>query len=502
MNYFSKLGSAPSPKATRTSRSEIMPLVLALIVTVGLLGGAGWMGIAYLNRLAGVKLSEQLYSRSEASGPGSVSVGDRLLVLDESSDRAPATFHAHKAGGVAAMGQGKYYEAAYAFEAALRAYPNAPETLIYLNNALIGSQQAVELAVTVPISGSNPNNALEMLRGFAQAQQEVNAAGGIKGLPLRLHIADDGDDPEVARALASQFARQDSIKAVIGHWTSDVSLAAAEIYNQQKLPFMTPISTTNELSTAGPYSFRTALTNAAGGQALAEFADDQWKLKKAAIFYAGGVTYSEEIRQQFSQTWVENGGEIVAKFDLGSNTFKAKKSVQQATEMGAEVLLIATNNASLDRSLQVIQANQGRLKLLGDLANLYNPKTLDLEADAEGLVMALSWSFDQRNAADFVDRSQQLWQASVNYATVNSYDALKAVVGALQSSAVAHREEIAARLIHRTFVAPGAGEAVRFRPSGDRQLDPILATVRSTTDSRSGTGYDFVSVSQIESSYR
>lgn len=65
---------------------------------------------------------------------------------------------------------------------------NDPEARIFLNNARIGKQKSYTIATSVPI-GTDPNESLEILRGVAQAQNEINASGGIKGVPLKVAIA-------------------------------------------------------------------------------------------------------------------------------------------------------------------------------------------------------------------------------------------------------------------------------------------------------------------------
>ena len=100
----------------------------------------------------------------------------------------------------------------------------APEALIYLNNAKVGNAPALTLAVIVPISNPNnpPKNAIEMLRGAAQAQTVINDRGGINGKPLKLIVIDDSDSDavatEIANTLTSNINYQE-VLAVIGHWT-------------------------------------------------------------------------------------------------------------------------------------------------------------------------------------------------------------------------------------------------------------------------------------------
>ena len=132
-----------------------------------------------------------------------------------------------------------------------------------------------------------------MLRGFAQAQDEINAKGGINGVPLKIAIANDDDDPEIAQQIANQLTKNSQILAVTRHWTSDVSLVAASIYSQEKITFIAPISTTTELSNFSPYVFRTNINNYEGARALGNYMLNELKQTKAAIFYADQVTYSD-----------------------------------------------------------------------------------------------------------------------------------------------------------------------------------------------------------------
>jgi branched-chain amino acid transport system substrate-binding protein len=87
----------------------------------------------------------------------------------------PSVSNADKKQGIESFKQGDYDGAIKHFKASLSQEKNDPETLIYLNNAKI-SQDFFKIAVVVPIS-SNANIAQEILRGVAQAQDEINQQG-------------------------------------------------------------------------------------------------------------------------------------------------------------------------------------------------------------------------------------------------------------------------------------------------------------------------------------
>ena len=85
----------------------------------------------------------------------------------------------------------------------------------------------MKIAVSVPI-GSNLNIAQEILRGAAQAQDEVNNSGGINGIPLKLVIANDRNKPEISAQVATEFTNDNTIIAVMGHNFSEAANAAAD----------------------------------------------------------------------------------------------------------------------------------------------------------------------------------------------------------------------------------------------------------------------------------
>ncbi|NJQ97654.1 MAG: ABC transporter substrate-binding protein [Hydrococcus sp. CSU_1_8] len=105
--------------------------------------------------------------------------------------------------------------------------------------------------------GSNLNVAKEILRGVAQAQHEINQKGGIGGKLVQVKIANDENSPEIAKQIAKELVRNKKIIAVIGHNSSDASLAAAPIYQEGELVAISPTSVARELSGIGNYIFRT-----------------------------------------------------------------------------------------------------------------------------------------------------------------------------------------------------------------------------------------------------
>jgi branched-chain amino acid transport system substrate-binding protein len=152
-------------------------------------------------------ISERLSTR-QSSQARSIesrrSLGGNLLI---SADATP-----DKQAGIQAVVKGKRKQAIDRFRASLAKHPNDPETVIYLNNTNI-QNSSFRIATSIPIS-SNLNVAQEILRGVAQAQDEVNQAGGIHGKGLQVEIIDDENEPDIVQQVAIELVQDKNILAV------------------------------------------------------------------------------------------------------------------------------------------------------------------------------------------------------------------------------------------------------------------------------------------------
>jgi branched-chain amino acid transport system substrate-binding protein len=374
-------------------------------------------------------------------------------------------------------------------EAALKSDRNDPEALIYLNNARIGNRKSYAIAASIPI-GTAQNPSEEVLRGVAQAQNEVNQAGGIGGVPLKVIIANDDNDPNVAQQVAEALVENQQVLGVVGNFDSDVTLAAGKVYEKGQLVQISPTSTSVQLSNAGDYIFRTVPSDRFAGNALSRYMLTQLKKQKAAVFFNSKSNYSQSLKNEFSTTLLGDGGEVVAEFDFSSPNFDVASSVQEAIGQGAEVLMLAPNTAALDQALQVVQVNEKRLQLLGG-DSAYNPKTLEVgRSNAVGMVLAVPWHILGNPEAEFPKAANQLWGREVNWRTAMAYDATIALIAGIGRNP--SRTGVQQALATSDFSATGAAGAIRFLPSGDRNQTVQLVTIKP--GSRTSFGYEFIPV--------
>ena len=412
-----------------------------------------------------------------------ISFGEKILINQLTNPDKQAAIKAFAAGDFAT--------AATKFAASLQKYPNDPEALIYLNNARIGNSKSHSIAVSVPIN-SLTSNALEILRGVAQAQAEANSNGGVAGIDLKVAIAADNNNPEMTKQLGAVLGKNADILGVVGPLSSDASLVAGEAYRKEQLVAISPTSTSVKLSNFSPYFFRTAPNDTVAAQALANYAIDELQVEKAAIFFNSKSGYSQSLKEEFLAAITQRGGSIVTAIDLSSPDFQAAESIAIAKENGAEVLMLAPDSPKLEQALEVVKANKGKLPLLGGDAVL-QAKTREIGGkNAVGMVVASPWISGGESQSDFLVKARSLWGESVGWRAALAYDATKTLITALETNPT--RIGIQKALTAPGFSANGSSGIVRFFSSGDRITKVELVQLVSVPNDK--YGYNFVPISR------
>ncbi|MET0988500.1 MAG: ABC transporter substrate-binding protein [Steroidobacteraceae bacterium] len=176
--------------------------------------------------------------------------------------------------------------------------------------------------------------------GVTMAFEEINAAGGVLGKKLKVLVEDDQSKPEEAATAVTKLISQDRVVAVIGEVASSRTLAAAPIAQASKVPLISPASTNPRVTQVGDYIFRVCFIDPFQGAVMAKFAGNSLKLKKVAILYDVRNDYSVGLRNFFSETFKELGGQIVGEqsYSEGDSDFRAQ--LTQLKSLGPEAIYV------------------------------------------------------------------------------------------------------------------------------------------------------------------
>jgi branched-chain amino acid transport system substrate-binding protein len=470
-----------------------------LIVAILLIGD-----LAYKSWQPSLPPEDPGQSSSQVSNSERISSGDKILVRQEiqDSENQDSEILELKERGRRYFSEGKYPKAHDSFKEALIKYKNAPETRIYYNNAAIGSKQAYSIAVIVR-SNEKPQDSLKILRGVAQAQDEFNEQQEIiNSTPLKVVIVNDDDKEAVASEMAKAIADRKEILGVIGHYSSNSTIAAGKVYNERKLVAISATSTSDEITTLGPYVFRTVHKDNDAAKILADYTIIKNKWNNVAVIYDSNSKYSKSLKSAFVKN-IENyhSAKIVDTIDIFRDINYIKK-VQKLSSENTQALMLALPGTK-SSYLFPIAKNKGKMNLLGgdDLYTidlLKNMQKLDLGGKSvenpNGMVLAVPWTIDKNKTTKFVENSQNLWGGAVDWQTAMAYDAAQSFIQAIKENPKATRENIREALSNSKFIVKN-GTTQKFKFHGqDRDNTVRLVQIQKSLENRSGTGYDFVEI--------
>lgn len=478
---------------SRKKKIFIFTILSAILLAIWLISEQEKSSSPIQSNSENIGKSSEQKEKQEAKSPPSfkieqrLSLGEKILI---GADNSP-----DKQLGVQNFAKGNFSEAQIKFANSLKSNPNDPEALIYLNNALAAQgTKPITIGVSVPIGGSL-DVSKEILRGVAQAQNEINQQGGIgqngaKHL-LKVQIANDDNQPETAQKIAINLVGNPEILGVIGHNASDASITAASIYQKGSLVMITPTSTSREISQLGSYIFRTTPSSKVLAETMAQHTVDI-RRQKVAVCVDSSSSASVSFKEDFSLSLFELGGEITpTNCDFASENFNSDEIPSKAIADGAEALLLAPSVDKINQAIEVAKANENRLTLLGN-DSMYTYETLKVgQSDINGLVLPAAWHPSATDNSTYNKNAIKLWGMAGSWRTATSYDAVKALISALSTSTT--RQGVQQALANSGFVAEGASGKVTFWGSGDRQIKKTFL-VKVKPGKSSGTGYDFFSL--------
>lgn len=180
------------------------------------------------------------------------------------------------------------------------------------NVVVIPAGETIKIALVTDLTGPIAPMGLDILQAGEIAVMDFNAAGGVEGFQVELVVEDDGCAGDQATTVASKIVANEQIVAVAGHSCSGATTAASDIYEEARLPMMSPSATATVLATRGLDVFnRVAPVDKDQAATDAAFMFKVLGHQKLAILHDND-TYGLGLAEATQAAWEALGGEVVA----------------------------------------------------------------------------------------------------------------------------------------------------------------------------------------------
>ncbi len=281
----------------------------------------------------------------------------------------------------------------------------------------------IRIGLVGPFSGTLASVGERIGNGARMATEERNAAGGVLGSQIELVVSDDEGDPQKSTIVAQRLVDDPTIAAVIGPMNSGAVLAAAPIYEQGGLAFISPAGTNPKITDSGwKAAFRTAGRDDREGPISAKFIVET--LRPKTVFMIDDRTAFEKgIADEVEKVLKANG-----------ITVRREQISRDDKDLSSILTLIKT--ANLDLVYAAIEASQAAL--------------LTRQADGLGIRPRIMGNGSMRRPKEFIEAAGGTAEGA--YVSLNARDPNR------DPAAKAWAEKFAARY----GTAPSGNEASAY----------------------------------------
>jgi branched-chain amino acid transport system substrate-binding protein len=310
----------------------------------------------------------------------------------------------------------------------------------------------IAIAVAAPLSGDGASGGQEIVDSVKLYIDATNREGGINGRRLKLNVVDDKGNAEGATQAANDIAKSEAL-IVLGHRSSDASIAAGSIYQEKKLPAITGTANNPKVTSDRPYYFRMIYTNTALANTLSLYAQQVLQFKTASVIYdkasKNEQAQSEVIKAAFE---ANASGKIQKIWGIDAEPDKRKASIQQiVNEIAAEpetgILFLTLSKEEVAEDFLVALKQKGlKNSILGEQAlgreafakhfEKYDEEKKKAGFFTDGMYVPLPILFDSAgaDAQDYFAAYQKAYNKTPSYLGAKFYEAAIAAVDAIRKA--------------------------------------------------------------------
>lgn len=198
--------------------------------------------------------------------------------------------------------------------------------------------ETIKIGVFLSLSGATASYGVSALNAIKLATEETNRAGGINGKQIELVVEDDHSNTQDVPGIVTRLIKDAKVHALIAEPVSTRAMAAAPIAQANRVVMISSASVKPELTMHGDYIFRACFISSTEGEAIARFAINNLKAKRAAIILDPQNDYAVVLAKFFSDSFTKLGGHIAGQQTYAANDRHVTPQFIAITAMNPDIV--------------------------------------------------------------------------------------------------------------------------------------------------------------------
>ncbi|MDH3918501.1 MAG: ABC transporter substrate-binding protein, partial [Rhodospirillales bacterium] len=154
---------------------------------------------------------------------------------------------------------------------------------LFVADSAWAAGETVKIGFNAPLTGFAAADGNSAKIGAELAVDQANAAGGIDGREIELVVYDDQAKPDQAVPIANKLIGRDGVKIGISGSYSGATRAAATVYQNAGIPYISAYAVHPDITRAGDYVFRTSFVGEVQGRAGAKLIGETLGKKRVSL---------------------------------------------------------------------------------------------------------------------------------------------------------------------------------------------------------------------------
>lgn len=333
------------------------------------------------------------------------------------------------------------------------------------------AQADVTIGAVVPLSGASATQGEDQRRGIELAVEEVNAAGGVLGQPLKVIVEDSGGRPPSALDAAKKLVAVDKVPVVLGEYSSGNTLPVGQYLVQEGKLHFNIGSSSNKIRQIGPTSFSVIGLESVSSKFSAEDAAAQgWK---NVVIVGPNNAYGHGMAEGFKEEFEKLGGKVVSTLLYTEGQTSYRRELQQAAQYKPDAFIYSAYGK--DAALINREAFELGVSKTPWYAIYFSMCTGDSKPEYVVGQYGMDLNFIGPDGKSYEDAYRKKY--GMDFRTSFSgygYDAVKIFAAAANKAGSAEPEAVKAALIEIGKDYPGATGTITFDAERQRAEQPYL----------------------------
>lgn len=352
--------------------------------------------------------------------------------------------------------------------------------------AELPNPQTYRLGLHTEVTGAGAQIGDLTIRAARLAVEEINAAGGVDGIPLELVVRDVRSDPQTALEQYRKAIAEDDLVALLGPLKSAYATLVVPEHRHESLPMF--IGATNYTLTEQGVDnlFRVRPSDRLGAAAMVTIALEELGAERIGLVYdsdAFGSGGAELIRRELS----ERDRTLAADMSYPTNTGEFDQRVRRLAEAQVDMVFIyGTNQTDVGRLLRTIRYWDLDMPIFTSPGGS-SIVTYNVAAEAQDGILAIDDGFfrDSTRAAQFQAAFARRFGVQPDTYIVWTYDTVYLLADILAEHPNATGDELSDLIRQSTF--EGTQGKYRFDETGEGLHSVIIVHMKNGIPQPVGT---------------